>query len=232
MSTRISKDIGYFVNVKKANKLLKKNWLEKMDDFYGVDNNVFLSDLKKEVDVSADSDKGYINYLLSTEKWVLESLITPSYDFDTLKGVIFKTPVLESQRRFDDSVDYYSEPDVKYKINDFFRPIYPRNGYVYTGGINDLEVVDKVESLLGVELKVGTLIEGRDLGIVLRMMGFSASNNTYGSFVKQIKKSKVLVPDVEPLVYMIAKVSGILKEEVSECDFRTTVRPAIITSWG
>lgn len=226
MGIRISKNIGYFLTNKQSKQILVKDYPEVIDSFQDIKPEQLKNELLKELENYSSSlqneyvDKIYLKYVINNAVWDAEELISTSYNYDTPKGILFQTPELHKQRRYDDNIDYYENPDMKYSSNAFFRPIYPLAGYVYLG--ETIQFLDKT-------ITKGTLISPEYVSPLLRKLQ-GKTEDKYSSFIKQVKNSKLFTPQTDPLIYLMAKILKIINTD--EFTFRTTIQPSIITDWG
>jgi len=162
--------------------------------------------------------------------WKPLELISTIMNCDSYKGILFRTPDLLKKEHFDDDIDYYENTHYKFKAKILKQPLYPTSGFLYKS--NENKQIEKLLTRYLPDKKIsrGLIVDSQVMTSVLYIL----YQKSFGSSLvyKAIRETKVFHPNVEPLVYLIAKASGILLDYVDEITFRTTVEPAIITTWG
>jgi len=248
MGTRIGKSMGYFLPKNKMKNFIVDNYEEKFEEFdydETIDDSFYknLCSLVDQYKVEdhfdgSKSNKHMIDFYLKyydKNKWSPSNLVEKVIDYDDFVGINFLTPTLEKNKRHNDDIDYYEASETLFNVNYFFRPIYPCSGYIYTGGLENNEKVmnyfSKLDDEDTINFKKGCIVDNHDISIILHFLNGDCPNDNH-KYAKALKATGVLHPNVEPFVYLIAKASGILAEQVDEYTFRTTVQPAILTTWG
>jgi hypothetical protein len=243
MGIRISKDIGYYLPKKIAKSILKKNYRDILEELDYEDNKraSFKEDVMRLMknhdklsdahDAEKESRMFYYSIHNAEYDWNPVDLIQTVFNCDDEHGVIFKTPELVKKSHFDDDIDYYeADGIIKFKVKLLNRPIYPCSGFIFKGTDNQ-KIVDYFKRFEDKQtLKQGVVIEGNQINSLLYVLNQKSFEGA--TFYKKLKETKAFHPNVEPLAWIIAKASGILLDSVSEIQFRTTVEPAIITTWG
>ncbi len=243
MGIRISKDIGYYLPKKMVKAIMKKGYkdileeLDYEDDKKAAFKKEVMRMMKNHAELSdapdAEKESHMFYYPINNAEydWDPVNLIQTVFNCDDEHGIIFKTPELVKKSHFDDDIDYY-EADciIKFKAKLLNRPIYPCSGFVFKGTDNP-KIVDYFKRFEDKQsLKPGVVIEGNQINSLLYILHQKTFEGA--TFYKKLRETKAFHPNVEPLAWVVAKASGILLDSVNEVQFRTTVEPAIVTTWG
>lgn len=227
MGIRIRKDIGYLMTLETAPKILVPNYADILEDLEE-DEQAFFDRIIKEHE-SYESEKNssetmfthiYAN-MFAKEKERLEvyHLIKELYMGDDSAGILFRSPELFRASRYDDLIDYYEMSIYAHDIKYLNRPIFPTEGYIYTGGLNEEHF----------KIQLGAVYDNYRIKYqLLEHLTFKDPDDEYGNIVN----SGHFVPNVETFVYLAAKAAGILQPHVTELDFNRSVRPMIATYWS
>ena len=229
MGIRISKEIGYFVSLQDFPGFIKpniKNILEDLDK-NNESEEIFFKQLFSEMKMFDQNSLSHFSLNCFTNDYSkayyeknLNSyhLIKKVYFHDSFKGLLFCTMEQHKAKRYDDLIDYY-EADFDDKIIELNRAIYPNKGYIYRGGLKNTEI------------KQFEVVSDRDAETAL------AKESTSNEYIEQKKISKTIVdsgffhPNVENIIYLIAKSAQILDGNVSHEQFNLKLKPVIISSW-
>lgn len=243
MGIRISKDIGYYLPKKILKSIIKPKYQDILEDLdmdeekaekfksdvqYLMENHATLS---SSIDAEVESHMLYYAIHNKEYDWTPTDLVRTVYNCDDEHGLMFRTPELVKKSHFDDDIDYYESVDhFKFKALLLNRPIYPVSGFIFKGTSNQ-EILDYFKRFDDKkELIQGMVVEGNRLNTLLYILNQKSFEG--GKFYKEVRKTNAFHPNVEPLAWIIAKASGILLDNVDEFKFRTTVEPAIVTTWG
>lgn len=243
MGIRISKDIGYYLPKKMVKSILKKNYRDILEELDYEDNKKasfkeeVMRMMKNHAELSdapdAKKEAHMFFYAINNNEynWEPTDLIRQVFNCDDEHGVLFRTPEFVNKSRHDDDIDYYEEDGIiKFKARLLNRSIYPCSGFIFKGS-EDQTIVDCLKSLEEKkEIKPGVVVDGNVINTLLYMLHKKTFDGA--SFYKELRKTQAFHPNVEPLAWVIAKASGVLLDSVNEVQFRTTVEPAIITTWG
>ena len=245
MGIRISKSIGYFADKEQVEELFKPNYEEILEnlDYEETAAKEFkekvLYNIKHHKTLSNAPDAEMVSLILNIyakeKKWEPLSLIRQIYNLDDYHGFLFLTPCLLKKHRHDNDIDYYENDSSKCQFikNILNCPIYPVTGFLYKGKIEEYypEVLKNAAVYFEEENIVsGSVVDSHLLSVIMYLIYNKRFDDN--SYYKAIKDTNIFHPNVDPLAYIIAKSSGILKDEINEITFRTTVEPAIITTWG
>lgn len=227
MGTRIHKDIGYLMNLDTAQKILVPDYneiLEQLED----NEEEFFTRIVTELE-NYQSDKNSSETMFAkiyakmfsqqTEKLQVYHIINEFYMGDDSEGVLFRTLDQFKASRYDDLIDYYENSIYTHEIKYLNRPIYPTQGYIYTGGLNEEHF----------NIKLGQVVENQLINYeLLEEVSFENPDDEYNNIVN----SGHFVPNVDVFIYLTAKAAGILQPHVTELDFNRSVRPMIATYWS
>jgi hypothetical protein len=229
MGIRIRKEIGYFIPVEKYNGFIVQNYedvLEDLDENSETHIEHMLEAFKNfEFQSKHNMDNVFLKYLANEyekekNKFQAYNFLSQVYFGDDVVGIMIKTPELHKKTRYDDLIDYYEnnlaiEDTIRY-LN---QPIYPSQGYVYTGGL-EKEFP---------ELEVGKIYDMFHIKCIYLTDTLKLAEDKKTEFVC---KSGHFRPNIEGGAFVIAKTFGILEEHITENDFLKMMEPVIITSWG
>lgn len=230
MGIRITKDIGYFVSTENFSGLINSEFediLENLDED-DVSEESFFKKLFSEMKIfdqkcfSQFSTNYFTNdYSKAYHEKKLNSydLIKEIYFNDTLKGLLFCTMEQHKARRHDDLIDYY-EADANPKITELNRPIYPNEGYIYKGGLKNSA------------MKTFDIVSYKDAEKALNKDGICYEYTDLKEGSKLLMDTGFFQPNVEHVIYLIAKSAKILDGDISHKKFNSRVKPVIISSWG
>jgi hypothetical protein len=229
MGIRIHKDIGYFIPIEKFENFIVKNYEEVMEEFDG-DSEQYI---QKMLD-------GYKNYKPLTKETFEDTLLTimakqyeEKQDFttynlvstvcfgDDVVGIMVKTPELYKKCRYDDTIDYYeaNQEDLSDTIKYLNQPIYPMQGYIYTGGLEEKAP----------KLKKGQICDMFSIRSYYLPESREVPENKKQEFVCH---SGHFRPNIDAAAFVIAKEFGILEEHITEDDFNNMMEPVILTYWS
>lgn len=255
----------YSVDVEFIEKMLAElELLEKPGERIGfsyakIQLNLLIKDTKEVTDFNDNIDKAIMdlqlaeqsntqldftnskNQLLDMKKnvphIVFNDFISTIHDYDTFKGLIFKTPELAKSSRFDDLIDYYEEVDnPKYKITFLKQTMYPDNYYicVKVPELNEsaLEYFEQENPKKPV-LEVGDLISSDKLHYLMLYQGVESEHNRPKIWAyPENEEEKYFHPYINAIAYAAAKVSGVLKPNIRYTEFAQYLEPVIVTYWG
>lgn len=230
MGIRITKEIGYFVSIKDFPEFINSKIykiLESLDQDNEAEESFFkkLSSEMKIFDQNSLSQFALNCFTNDYSKAYYEKKLNPYHLIkevhfhDTFKGLLFCTMEQYQARRHDDLIDYY-EADFNPQITELNRAIYPNKGYIYKGGLKSSE------------MKQFEVVSDRDAEMALRKEGI------FYEYVDPKMGSKLLMdtgffhPNVENVIYLIAKSAQILENNISHSQFNFKVKPVIISSWS
>lgn len=238
MGIRISKSIGYHLPKNKISSILVKNYEEIMENLDYEDDleQKFFDSLMPLADQLLNPDSSAFILAKMEIKHILEAyknkklksydLIRLTQNYDDFWGVTFYTNNLYRQSRHDNSIDYYeAQGDINGHIQYLNAPIYPVQGYVYHGGLETEETFDIVEKEVVVE----------HLSYYARIINkkfYDGKKNVDKHHYKLLTEKGIFTPVIDEVIYILAKASGILKEDITPYIFNKTVKPAILTTWG
>jgi hypothetical protein len=229
MGIRIHKQIGYFIPLEKYDNFIVKNYeevLEDLDENSETHINNMLEGYKNYIPYNKDDyEQPLLKYLAreynkEKEKFSAYHFVSEVHFGDDVVGIIVKTPELHKHTRYDNLIDYYENNlNVENTIKYLNQPIYPSQGYIYTGGL-EKEFPD---------LKVGKIYEMFHIKCIYLTEALQVPEEQRVEFVC---KSGYFRPNIEGAAFVIAKTFGILEEHITENDFNKMMEPVIITSWG
>ena len=228
MGTRIHKDIGYFMTKAQASELLKKNYQEILEECQ--QESFFESALQIAQGLNDDRhDVFTIRLQLETMRKKekksprIHELIGEVFFFDTYKGLLFRNESMIQESRYDSAIDYYETGSMKNRIQYLNRGIYPYDGYYYVGG-------DQVNFQ---QLEVGKRYYPSEfMGLLVHLDPTGKNRKAADTQAKLIIQSGFFQVAVDPLMYVMARAAGILKENTNKQTFFKALQPAIVTSWG
>lgn len=242
MGTRIVKYIGYHLNTNKIKDILVYNFKEILEDYDYNQNkeveafrerlNNLVNDYNKQSKLKNDLQHILMSYHMNDMPDLSPNqLIVELLNFDTEHGILFLTPELLKKKRFDDLIDYYENVnDINFKSQLLNSAIYPLNGWIYSKEIDDFVPDDFKEEFNKLNLKVGDVVTSDNMHWL--MVYYYGKTKDGVDYFMDIKKTTFFHPNIDPLVFLIAKAAGVLKEDVSELMFNTAVEPSIVSVWG
>lgn len=232
MGIRIKKQIGYFLSKKELAFLFVskyKNIIENLDADDKKEEEFFTSliDMMAEHKNKQGKEDFFIAFHLKDEytKAIKDKtihayqLIGELMFCDTSKGVFICSIEQHEKSRYDDLIDYY-ENSMTENIKYINRPIYPMTGYVYQGGLSHYPNLVK-----------GEILDVTQAWVTLKADGDKQKNDPQ-KHSDEVVKGGYFTPNIEPLIYMIAKSAKILKEGVTKEQFEAVIKPVIATTWG
>lgn len=185
----------------------------------------------------SDSKNQLLDMKKNNKHIVFNDFISTIYHHDTFKGIIFKTPELDEDSRFDDLIDYYEEVDnPKFKLQLLQQSMYPDNYYICIKPIQLTE--DAIEYYTHdnprkPNLEVGDLVSSDKLHYLMLYQGVKSEHDRVKSWAyPKNGEEKYFHPYINAITYAAAKVSGILKPNISYVEFAQYLEPAIVTHWG
>lgn len=233
MGIRIQKDIGYVIKTDSDdfNNLFKEDYLEILAL---LDEDEYEVEFFKNLQYWQFSDECILGKL--AVRSIMESLKKKSgkiqfYElirqigYDSCDYLLFGNPSTIKASRRDDIIDYCEAPDAEDHVNYLLTGFDAPAKFLYIGGIEN--VID--ESLLQhyPSFEVGKNYTHNDLyGL------WSNVHQGIHSYAKPIIDSGCFHPGIDDLSYPLARSAGILKEDVSELDFKLALKPAIVTHWS
>lgn len=242
MGIRISKDIGYYVSKKNIQSLFVSDYKEILEDLDAEDTKAtlfketVLNLMNTHANTSTALDREvehsmFYHYIqtFQTMDWTPYKLIKEVYNFDTNHGVLIRTPELVNKSHYDDDIDHYESNGYKFKSKLLHQSIYPCSGFIFKGS-EDPKILNKLNHYLNKPIQKGAVIQGNIINSLLYILYGKTFDGQ--KFYKQVVATGAFHPNVEPLAWVIAKASGILLDSVDEIQFRTTMEPSIITTWG
>ncbi len=244
MGTRISKNIGYFLHKKQSKLLLKRNHKKILEalDYDDEKQKAFVEKImemmKNHEQLSTAPDAKIEGHMFFTYihdkdyKWTSYELIRLVYNLDNYHGLLFRTPELVKKGHFDDDIDYYENVHNNFKFKSLLinQPIYPLSGFIFKGTDNPkiIEFLERFKEEK--QVKRGGIVQGNILNSLLYILYGKSFDSK--DFYSKVRETGAFHPNTDPLVWIIAKASGILLDSVDEIQFRTTIEPAIVTTWG
>lgn len=233
MGMRIHKTIGYLINSELLSQIVVDNYADILEnlDYEDEAEQQFFDNLLGSMH-DYDTDKGNSEKILTKimgnhfqdeiKKNNIKSynLVSTLYMGDDDCGILICTPELFKACRYDDLIDYYENETAAHDINYLNRPIYPCQGYIYKGGLEE-----KHPDLIMGHVYDNYLIKHQYLEGM-------ANSNTAQEEGKNMVEGGFFSPNVEAQAYLIAKASGILKPNVTEHEFNIVAQPMIATYWG
>lgn len=168
---------------------------------------------------------------------VFHDFVSSIYHHDTFKGIIFKTPELKQDSRFDDLIDYYEQVDnPQYKLQLLQQSMYPDNYYICVKVPNLTESAMEYyqhDNVRKPTLEVGDLVNSDKLHYLMLYQGVDSQHGRIKAWAYPNKgEEKYFHPYINAITYAAAKVSGILKPDTSYIEFAQYLEPAIVTHWG
>lgn len=184
-----------------------------------------------------DSKNQLIEMKQNAKNIVFNDFVSTIYHHDSFKGIIFKTPELNQDSRFDDLIDYYEQIDnPKYTLQLLQQSMYPDNYYIC---IKDIELSKNAieyyqhDNPRKPNLEVGDLVSSDKLHYLMLYQGVKSKHDRIKSWAYPIDgEEKYFHPYINAITYAAAKVSGILKPNISYVEFAQYLEPAIVTYWG
>lgn len=223
MGIRIRKDIGYLMSLDTAQKVLVPNYAEILETLEENEQDFFNRITTELENYTSEKSKHetmfahmYAN-MFAKEKLEVYHLIKELYMGDDCNGILFRSPELYKASRFDDLIDYYETSIYAHDIKYLNRPIFPTEGYIYTGGLNEDHF----------NIKLGSVYDNYRIKYEL-LEHIDFNEDEYDTIVG----SGHFVPNVESFVYLAAKAAGILQPHITELDFNCSVRSMIATYWS
>lgn len=241
MGIRIQKYIGYYLPNNKIKNLLIKNYDEVLENNYSIN----LDEVEKEwLKMKEQNDMMYnveLRMLInSKEKLNIRDIVNLIFNGDNEEGLLFTTPGLKKHHRHSNVIDYYENiHDPIFKINYIKKGIYPEEYYVCVK--EPLFTKESLDDYLEYQnpnkkvpmIQKGDVLRYEDL-YILFIEGEKVKDveeKIKGWCYPKKNKEKYFHPYINPLIYIICKNSGILKEKISYIDFVKILEPAIITTW-
>lgn len=230
MGIRIRKDIGYFIPIEKYENFIVKNLSELIEDIDYQGEQYLRKMIESYKNYKPQSKKTHEDMFLPilAKAYENKEIKFEAYNVvrevcfgDTVVGLIVQTPELYQKSRYDDLIDYYENnpEDSINSIKYLNKPIYPMQGYIYTGGLeNKFPNLEKGEICNMFHISSLYLKESQSL----------ADNKKHG-FICQ---SGHFRPNIDAGAFLIAKEFGVLQESITEDEFNNVVEPVIITSWS
>lgn len=229
MGIRIRKEIGYFIPLEKYKNFIVENYEEVLEDL-DENNEIHIDNMLHafqnfEFQSKHNLDNAFLKYIAKEyekekNKFQAYNFVSEVYFGDDAVGILIKTPELHKKTRYDDLIDYYENNlNMEDKIRYLNQPIYPSQGYVYTGGL-EKEFPD---------LEVGKIYDMFHIKCIYLTDSRKVEEDKQLEFVC---KSGHFRPNIEGGAFIIAKTFGIVEEHVTENDFSKMMEPVIITSWG
>lgn len=240
MGIRIQKYIGYYLPKNNIKNLLIEDYDEVLEN-----NSINIDEVNKEwLKMKEQNDMMYnveLRMLINKkEKINIKDIINLIFNGDNDEGLIFTTPSLKKQHRHSNTIDYYENINNPiFKIKYIKKGIYPEEYYVCVKEpLFTKESLDDYLEYQNPNKKVPMIQKGDVLRYEELYTLFIEGDNTEcaeekikgWSYPKE-NKDKYFHPYINPLIYIICKNSGILKEGISYIDFIQELEPAIITSW-
>jgi len=230
MGIRISKEIGFFIPIEKYDGFIVKNLEDVLEDIdengESYIDNMITAYKNYRPEGKSDYEGSFLKILANQyskekEKFSAYNFVKDVYFHDDVVGLMVTTPELYKKRRYDDLIDYYEsdlhnpECTIKY-LN---QPIYPSQGYIYTGGLE--EKFPKLE--------VGSLNNMFDIKCIYLEGARKVQEDKLNEFVCN---SGSFRPNIDAAAFIIAKTFGVLEKGIGELDFYKKMEPVIITNWG
>lgn len=233
MGIRIHKTIGYLINTDLVSSILVDNYEDILEqlDYEDEAEQQFFDNIISSMH-HYDTDKGNSENMLTKimvnhfqEKIIKDkiksyNLVSTLYMGDDDCGVLICTPELFKACRYDDLIDYYENGSDMNQINYLNRPIYPCQGYIYKGGLEE-----KYPDLIIGHVYDNYLIKHKYLDNMV-------NSNTAQEEGTNMVASGYFSPNIESQAYLIAKAAGILKPDVTEHDFNVVAQPMIARYWS
>lgn len=233
MGIRIHKDIGYIIDTSSDifHTLFKDDYHDTLDVLWDDDDaqHNFFKQLKAwefpehailgklEVKLITDSFKK------KAKKIELYQLIK-SIGYDDCDYLLFGNARTIKAARYDDLIDYYESQDSETHVNYLMSGLDSYSKFIYKGGIEDKVEASILEHFP--DFEVGRSYDYNTVYALLPTVGHG--NHSYA---KPLIESGCFHPAIDDLAYPLAKLAGILKDDVSELDFKLALRPAIVTHW-
>lgn len=235
MSTRVRKQIGYFLDIEKINSVLVDNYEDILSEENAINksniakywelwkqeypkNNVYNYQIKEFLkDPKIDSINIFVNEILH---------------LDNFKGILLLTPKFKEATRHNNLIDSYENNEMNFICKKIYEPIYPEMSYVCVKEplltADSLEYLEEYCDLKGI--KVGEAYTPD----ILHSLGIQNEIHKEPLELSYPKGDgiKYFHPYINPLVYFILQDAELLKKDISYLDFIIHVEPAIITSWG
>lgn len=242
MGIRVHKNIGYFLHKKNIKHILVPDYDEILDDF---DNDqIFLEKMQKEFylytaqhpSLSLTYAKFQLQHLEKNKHSIIE-FINTIYHYDDFKGIMFQTPDLRKSSHYDDLIDYYENVDKpNFRIRLLKQSIYPDNYYICLKvpplNKDSLEVYAE-ENVKKPVLEVGDLVSSDKLHYLMLYEGYQHNHDRINAWAyPELNGEKYFHPYVNLLSYLAAKITGVLKPDISFIEFSQYLEPAIVTYWG
>lgn len=244
MGIRIHKNIGYYLPKKNIKNILVDNYKDIIDDTDLIDKAIFEKMSIELTQFTKNFDHiSFIYPQIKLKDFIEDNVglnilnfISTVYDYDTFKGVLFLTPELAKESRYDNLIDYYENNQTPvFKLKLLKQPLYPDNYYFCTKvpelTQNALEVFAK-ENPKKPTLEIGDIVSPDKLRYLMIYNNADYTNKTNVWAYPKDKSEKYFHPYVNIIIYIFAKTLGILKPQVSYLDFSKELEPAIINSWG
>lgn len=248
MGSKISKSIGFFVPLDKTEKLFTEKLNEVIDDTFiqfdlikkmAEEFDSFYKIMKTEHNFRFFSSAWQIKSLIKQDKINISEFLSSIYFGDDHKGFLFKTPELNKYSKSDDLIDYYENVDNPvYKIQYLKTNIYPEMSYVClkNKSFSSSEALEIVREHNGKSIiEKHSFISYSDLNFILTADSDKQAikNRNIQHLVNpENPQDKYFHYCIDPLCYIFAKSTGIIKKDMSYFDFIQYFEPAIITTWN
>lgn len=239
MSSRICKEIGYFLPKKHCKQFLVKNYQDIFDKFTNIKDWISLLEKEQTREQHNLSSQDKINlqchirdlkdkFNLSHNKWSCYDLISNIYFGDTEKGILIKTPELIIQSRNDNLIDYFeNRSSLKNKCQLLHAPLVSYGNYQYLGGLNFSK---EEEAIL---YQQGLRQDNSDLWYsALRQLTekYHFTEGEAYSFI--LNKNRHFHPYIECFPLFLLKISSLLKPNCDINELKKYLEPAILTYWN
>ena len=235
MGMRIHKDIGYIVDTQSEvfARLFQPDYQEILSEFDEEEDleNEFFNQLGQwqfsgvQKAYNTLNQRSIIKDSAAGKLSIFELIKRIGYDSTDYLLFGHAHHVRDSRR--DDSIDYYEAEDTETHVRYLQAGIYPRDGFIYKGGIENKFSAEELSEALAKPLEIGEIYSHNELFLLFPQRG-----NGNHDYAKVIIDSGSFHPAIDNLIYPIARLSGMLKPEVSEMEFNLAMRPAIVTHWG
>lgn len=234
----VSKDIGYWVGKEECERLFVSGWQDVISELRC--GTSFLDTLKKfalesKWDIQ-NFDYFYFNSLLGSFEsfWRAGELLRRYMDEECFRGVLLQIPPLRIASRRDNVIDAYEVTFGSFDVRLLNRPIFPVEGYVFTGKPLPERISETIAALSALHGGEGYFRKGTRVSVTqLNAIGFALGGEVVdGAWYINALSTGSFKPNADYLVYLVAKAAGILKEGLEFSEFNLFVNPAIVSYWS
>lgn len=240
MGIRIHKEIGNYLSQEALSILFVDHYQEILEAFDYNENqevetfftklgDIGESFLSEEGKMLASIEFKQLVSAFEDKKLTFNDLVSQPYFDDDHQGIVLHSIYSYKSKRYDDLIDYYEERGkMEDRIDLLHSAIYPVSGYIYLGGLENYDIGEK-------------LVKGKVYMEHMASLAYSISKQVYGvefdfddlsAVNRMLTEKKFFHPCIDETLFAICKCAGLLKEDITELQFKSLVEPAILTYWS